>query len=123
MNGNNLKWIGIVLIIVAGLLHFVEAVEYFKEATEMGEWFVAKGIASLVAAFAIYKNLRQGWVLGFLVASGSIGGYVLRRALGQPNIAVKEWFEFAGILSLVVETLFCLAAVKILSGGQSGTSQ
>lgn len=116
MNGNNLKRLGIVLIVVTGIVHFVEAPEYFEEAAYMGALFVLNGIASLAAAFGIYKNFRWGWVLGFLIAAGSIAGYALSRTIGLPNVAVKEWFEFIGILSLVVEVLFCLLAVKTLFG-------
>lgn len=115
MNGKNLKWIGIILIIVAGIVHFVEAPEYFDEAAYMGVLFVLNGIGSLAAAYGIYKNFLWGWVLGLLIAAGSIVGYAMSRTVGLPNVAVKEWFEFIGILSLVVEALFGLLAIKMLS--------
>lgn len=117
MNGKNLKWLGIILIIVTGIVHFIEAPEYFEEAAYMGALFVLNGVGSIAAAYGIYKNLRWGWILGLLIAAGSIVGYALSRAVGLPNIAVKEWFEATGIISLVVETLFCLSAVKMLFSG------
>lgn len=118
MNGKSLKWLGIVLIIVTGIVHFIEAPEYFEEAACMGALFVLNGIGSIAAAYGIYKNQNWGWILGSLIAAGSIIGYVLSRTVGLPNVAVKEWFEFIGILSLVVEALFCLLAVKNLSAGR-----
>lgn len=116
MNGNNLKWFGIVLIIVTGIIHFIEAPEYFDEAAYMGVLFVLNGIGSLAAAFGIYKNQKWGWFLGLLIAAGSIIGYAASRTAGLPNVAVKEWFEPIGILSFAVEVLFSVLAIKILSG-------
>lgn len=116
MNGKNLKWLGVILIIVTGIVHFIEAPEYFEEAAYVGALFVLNGIGALAAAYGIYKNQKWGWVLGSLIAAGSIVGYALSRTVGLPGVAVKEWFEFIGILSLVVEALFCLTAIKMLSG-------
>lgn len=116
MNGKNLKWLGIILIVITGIVHFIEAPEYFEEAAYMGALFVTNGVGSLAAAFGIYKNQKWGWILGSLIAAGSIVGYALSRTIGLPNVAVKEWFEFIGVLSLVVEALFCLLAAKRLSG-------
>lgn len=115
MKVKNLKWLGIILIVITGIIHFMEAPEYFDEATYMGGLFVLNGIGSLAAAYGIYKNQKWGWILGCLIAIGSIVGYAISRTIGLPYIAVKEWFEFIGILSLVVEALFSLLAIKMLS--------
>lgn len=115
MNGKNLKWLGIILIVITGIIHFIEAPEYFDEATYMGLLFVLNGISSLAAAYGIYKNQKWGWILGLLIAAGSIIGYAISRTVGMPNVAIKEWIEPIGILSLVVEALFSLLAVKMVS--------
>lgn len=115
MNGKNLKWLGIILIVITGIIHFIEAPEYFEEAAYMSGLFVLNGIGSLAAAYGIYKNQKWGWILGLLIAVGSIVGYAISRTIGLPYIAVKEWFEFIGILSLVVEALFSLLAIKMSS--------
>lgn len=115
MNGKNLKWFGIILIIITGIIHFIEAPEYFDEAAYMGLLFVLNGISSLTAAYGIYKNQKWGWILGLLIAAGSIIGYAVSRTASMPNVAVKEWFEPIGILTLVVEALFILLAIKMLS--------
>ena len=117
MNGNNLKWFGIILIIVTGIIHFIEAPEYFDEAAYMGVLFVLNGIGSLAAAFGIYKNQKWGWFLGLLIAAGSIVGYAASRTVGLPGVAVKGWFEFIGILSLAVEGLFVLLSLRPLNYG------
>lgn len=115
MNGKNLKWFGIILIVITGIVHFIEAPEYFEEAAYMGALFALNGIGSLAAAFGIYKNQKWGWILGLLIAVGSIAGYAVSRTVGLPNVAVKEWIEPIGILSLVVEALFGLLAIKMAS--------
>lgn len=115
MNSKTLKWLGIILIIITGIIHFIEAPEYFEEAAYMGGLFILNGIASLAAAFGIYKNQKWGWILGLLVAAGSIVGYAVSRTVGMPNVAIKEWIEPIGILSLVVEALFSLLAIKMVS--------
>jgi hypothetical protein len=50
-----------------------------------------------------------------LIAAGSIVGYAMSRTVGLPYVAVKEWFEAIGIISLVVEILFVLLSVKTLT--------
>lgn len=117
MNGKNLKWLGIILIIVTGIIHFIEVPEYFDEAAYMGVLFVLNGIGSLAAAYGIYKNQKWGWVLGLFIAGGSIIGYAMSRSVGLPNVAVKEWFEAIGILSLAVEGIFVVLALKTLAAG------
>lgn len=116
MNSKTLKWLGIILIVITGIVHFIEAPEYFEEAAYMGALFALNGIGSLAAAFGIYKNQKWGWILGLLIAIGSIVGYAVSRTVGLPGIKIKEWLEFTGILSLIVEALFGLLAIKILSG-------
>lgn len=117
MNGKNLKWFGIILIIVTGIVHFIEAPEYFEEAAYMGVLFVLNGIGSLAAAYGIYKRQNWGWLLGLLIAGGSIIGYALSRSVGLPGVAVKEWLEAIGILSLAVEGVFVILALKTLTAG------
>lgn len=115
MNGKNLKWFGIILIIVTGIVHFIEAPEYFDDAAYMGALFVLNGIGSIAAAYGIYKNQKWGWMLGLLIAGGSILGYIVSRTIGMPGVAVKEWADAIGILSLAVEGLFVLLALRSLN--------
>lgn len=115
MNSKNLKWFGIILIIITGIIHFIEAPEYFDEAAYMGLLFVLNGIGSLTAAYGIYKNQKWGWILGLLITGGSILGYIISRTIGMPGVAVKEWADGIGILSLAVECLFVLLALRPLN--------
>ena len=115
MNSKNLKWLGMILIVITGIIHFIEAPEYFDEPIYMGLLFVLNGIGSLAAAYGIYKNQKWGWMLGLLIAGGSILGYIISRTIGMPGVAVKEWADAIGILSLAVEGLFVLFALRPLN--------
>lgn len=117
LDKNILKWIGIILIVITGIIHFIEAPEYFDEARYLGMLFTLNGIgSSLLAAYGIFKNELLGWLVGFLIAFGSIIGYIVSRTVGLPNSIVKNWFEFMGLLSLIVEGLFILFAYSYLNG-------
>jgi hypothetical protein len=114
MNATNLQgkisWAGILLIMVVGLIHLVEAPEHLEEATYVGVLFFINVLFAFVSAFGIYRGTQWGWVLGILVAGGAFVMYVVSRTIGLPGLAedVGNWLEPAGILSLIVEGLFVL---------------
>ncbi len=110
--------IAISLIVVTGLIHFVDAPDSLSEATYKGLLFLANGAAALVAAVGIYRGSRTwGWGLGLLVAGGAIVMYVVSRTIGLPIVGVDDaWLEPMGILSLVVEGGFVALAVMHLRG-------
>ena len=116
MDAKKFKWFGIVLIVITGIIHFMESPEYFDEAVYMGILFVINGIGSIAAAYGIFKNKGWSWFLGFLIAFGSITGYIVSRTIGLPSVAVKDWFEFTGILSLIVEALFIFSLLVYFNG-------
>src|SRR5689334_3234704 len=98
---------GIVLILVTGAIHFIDAPGSFGDATYKGLLFLANGIGAIVAGVGIYRGERTwGWGLGVLVAGGALAGYVISRTVGLPGIAPDEWLEPLGILSLMVEAAF-----------------
>ena len=98
---------GIVLILVTGAIHFIDAPGSFGDATYKGLLFLANGIAAVVAAFGIYRGERRwGWGLGVLVAGGALVGYVTSRTVGLPGLAPDVWLEPLGVLSLMVEVAF-----------------
>lgn len=116
MNTKKLKWFGIILIVLTGTIHFMESPEYFDEAAYMGILFVLNGLGSIAAAYGIFKNKGWGWFLGFFIAFGSIIGYIVSRTAGLPSVAVKNWFELTGILSLIVEALFIVVLLAFFNG-------
>jgi hypothetical protein len=98
------------LIVVVGLIHLIEAPEYLEEATYVGVLFLINVLLALVSAFGIYRGMWWGWLLSILVAGGAFIVYVLSRTIWLPGLEkdVGNWFEPAGILSLIVESLFVL---------------
>jgi hypothetical protein len=113
MTPPSLRTAGIVLIVVTGLIHLVEAPEYFEAATYLGLLFAANVVGSAASAFGIARGLEWGWLLGFLVAGGAFVAYVVSRTVGLPGLEdeVGEWAEPLGLASLIVEGLFVAAFV------------
>ena len=107
----------IALIVVTGLIHFVEAPDNLQEAAYKGVLFLLNGGAALVAAMGIYRGSKTwGWGLGALVAGGALVMYVVSRTVGLPGIGVDdEWLEPIGVLSLLVEGLFVAIAIAVNS--------
>ncbi len=104
-------WLAILLILETGLLHILTAQGEYEEAAYMGWLFAANFFGSLLAAFAIHHRQVWGWVLGCVLAAGSIAGYIWSRTLGMPGMNVEEWFTPFGVVSLSVEGAFLLLAL------------
>ena len=111
MKSNFLRWLAIILILETGLLHILTAQAEYEEAAYMGYLFAANFFGALVAAFGIYHKQVWGWILGLVIAAGSIAGYLWSRTLGMPQMNVEEWFAPYGIIALAVEAAFILLAL------------
>ncbi len=111
MKSNMLRWFAIVLILEIGLIHILAAQGAYEESAYLGYLFVANFFGALIAAFGIYHRQVWGWMLGLLIATGSIAGYLWSRTLGMPGMYVEEWFSPYGIVSLTAEGAFMLLAV------------
>jgi len=109
------KWSAIILMAVVGLIHLLEAPEYFREATYLGVLFLANALGAVVAIWGIIQESVWGWLLGVFVAAGALIAYFISRAVGLPGFANAPWFESMDILSLIVEAAFVAIAVKVLS--------
>jgi hypothetical protein len=106
-----MKWLAILAILGAGLVHVIEAQDSFGEATYKGLLFVANGAGAVAAAFGIFRDRRAlGWGLGLLIAVGSILAYAASRTIGLPGLPAEPdaWLEPMGVVSLVCETLFVI---------------
>lgn len=109
-------WAAIVLIVVTGLIHAIDAPGSFGDATYKGMLFVANAAAAAVAALGIYRGARSwGWGLGLLVAGGAFIFYLVSRTVGLPGLEPDVWLEPLGIASLIVEALFVGLALWVLS--------
>ncbi|MGI9091609.1 MAG: hypothetical protein ACR2GG_10960 [Gemmatimonadaceae bacterium] len=111
---NSLKLAAIALILLVGMIHFVDAPDSFSEALYKGLLFTANGVGALVAAMGIFLDRRNlGWNLGALVAGGAFVMYVISRTVGLPGLGVDVWFEPLGILSLVAEALYIVVYMRV----------
>ncbi len=114
--GSRIEGAAIVLIIVVGLIHLVDAPSSFGDAAYKGLLFLANGVGAAIAAIGIYRrDWSYGWVLGLIVAGGSFIAYVISRTVGLPGIPPDVWLEGLGILSLVVEAAFVGVFLKAFS--------
>ena len=101
-------WFGIVLILMIGLIHVIDAKDSFNDAVYKGWLFYANGVGALIAAYGIYRKQHWGWNLGLLIATGSFIGYVMSRTVGLPQIPAEPdaWLEPLGVAALIAEVLF-----------------
>lgn len=112
MKNKNLHWLAIVLILATGILHYATAAEEYSEARYMGVLFLANFLGSILSAFGIARRrLGWGWILGVIIAAGSIIGYIQSRTVGMPGMEVEEWYDPIGIPALLVEGLFLIIFV------------
>ncbi|MDD5155145.1 MAG: hypothetical protein PHF11_01505 [Candidatus Omnitrophica bacterium] len=107
--GRVFLWLGVVLILITGFIHVIDAKDSFSEAAYKGWLFYANGLGAMVAAYGIYRGRRiWGWYLGLFIAAGSLALYILSRTVGLPLIPAEPdaWFEPLGVASLIAEGLF-----------------
>ena len=108
MNSKLLRWLGIALIIQTGLLHLYAALGESAETPYLNALFVANFAAALIAAFGLLRSRRWGWMLGALLAIGSLAGYVVSRTAGLPGMEPEAWGDPIGTLALVMEAGYLL---------------
>jgi hypothetical protein len=83
----------------------------FGDATYEGLLFVAAGVGARVAPVGVYRESPHwGWLLGALVAGGTLLGYAISRTVGLPGLPAEPdaWFEPLGITSVIAELVFLL---------------
>ncbi|MEZ4656153.1 MAG: hypothetical protein R2911_01120 [Caldilineaceae bacterium] len=108
-NSQMLMWLAIALVVVTGLVHFIDAQDALSEAAYKGWLFYANGVGAIVAAIGILRGERAwGWNLGALVALASVLGYVASRTIGLPQIPAEPdaWLEPLGVISVLAEAAF-----------------
>jgi len=103
-----LMWSGIILILMIGLIHVIDAKDSFTDAVYKGWLFYANGVVAVISAYGIYRKHVWGWNLGLLIAIGSLGGYIASRSVGLPFIPAEPnaWLEPIGVASMITEVLF-----------------
>ena len=109
---------GVVLILLVGLIHLIDAPDSMSESTTKGLSFYANFVGAIVAALGIFVHRTWGWTLGTLVAAGAFIGYIVSRTVGIFGLPPDVWMESIGIASLVVEALFIVVALRALTGSR-----
>jgi hypothetical protein len=108
---------GMVSVALVGLLHLIEAPEYYGEVKYIGALFVLSAIGAAAAVFGIQKDLRPGWMLGAALAGSNFVAYLLSRTVGLPSFRENSWSQFAepmGLLSLAVEAIAFVLCIRAL---------
>lgn len=110
----SVKWTAVALILLTGLIHLVEAPEYFAEyGAFWGLSFLANAGGAAVAAYGISRGAKGwGWVLGAIVAGGAFVAYLISRTVGLPGLPVGDFFELMGITSLLAEGAYLALYAK-----------
>ena len=115
MKFRTLQWFSTALIVIVGIIHFLLAPVEYGEARYMGILFEANFLAAIIAAVGILRGKTWGWVVGLLIAAGSLSGYILSRTVGMPGMEVEEWFAPVGLAAMAVEGLFILLVFYLTS--------
>jgi len=101
-----------------GVIHLVLSPEYLSEEAYIGILFIAGGAFLCALAVALWRTDNvPSWLLGALTMAGMGIGFILSRTTGLPGFHESEW-ELSGIVALVLEAGFCLAAVPALRPGR-----
>jgi uncharacterized membrane protein HdeD (DUF308 family) len=106
-------WSGVILILVVGLIHVIDAKDSFSDAVYKGWLFYANGAVAIISACGIYRKHFWGWNFGLMIAVGSFGGYVASRTVGLPFIPAEPdaWFEPLGVAAMIAEVLFVVVFI------------
>ena len=101
------KWAAIVLILIIAVIHLVEAPGQREDAVYKELLFFLAAAGGLVAAAGIWREIRLSWLLGVLVAAGTLIGYFWSRTIGLPGLPVDHnYFEPLGVVSVIAEIAF-----------------
>jgi len=108
--------IALALLLVAGLVHLLDAPDAYEEAVYKGVLFMLNAIGAVIASYGIWKNKRWGWVIGLAISIGSILGYVASRTVGMPQIPAEPdaWLEPLGVISLLTEGVFIAIGIWVM---------
>ena len=112
------KWSGIGLLLMTGLIHMYELPEHFEAAKYIGLSFGALFAGTLLATWGILLGRRWGWTLGSVISGVAFVAYIVSRAWGLPGfeMAVANWDEPAGTVAMAFEAAFIFLHFSIITG-------
>ena len=107
------------LVALAGIMvvHIADLGGKLSEVPYLGYAYLALILGSVVAAFPILRNNRQGWLLGGALALGAIIAYTLTRTTGLPNAMddIGNWLEPLGVVALLSEAVMVALSGYVLA--------
>jgi hypothetical protein len=106
------RMVGVATALALAAIHLIEMPEDFEEMPYLGVLFGVGGVLLIAAAVGMVRRSasRVAWATGALVAAGMFVGYCISRTVGLPGMDVEAWGEPLGVLSLVLEAVFLMAA-------------
>ena len=125
MSHRLLKMMGLLTLALTGLVHLAEMREYYGEERYIGVLFGLSAIGAAIGMVGIVRDQDWGWIVGVLVAAGTLGGYLLSRTVGLPGFREASWEQFAepmGLASLAVEAAFLVIAALVYAEHRRGTT-
>lgn len=102
------QWLGIVLILETGLIHYFTAQSQYDKAGYMGYVYVAFFLVTLVSAFGIYHQQIWGWGIGLVLSVLSMLTFFWGRTLGLPGMPLGDWLAPFDIVAASAEAIFIL---------------
>ena len=115
-------WPGLLLLAGVAWIHFKDIPDKLGETAYLGWLYILLVVGCAAAgAWLMSERWRWGYALGSLISAGAIVFFVLTRSVGLPNAKgdIGNWFEPAGIVSLLLEAAFLVVA---LSAGRRAPS-
>lgn len=117
--GLPLRLLGAALALAVTAIHLIDqgGLTALKDPAYVGYGYWALEIAGVVCAGLLVAGADSGWLLAVGVAVGPALGYVLSRGPGLPGYTDDRgnWTEPIGVLSLIVEAVLLLLAVRGLA--------
>ena len=114
------RWVtgtGIVLILLVGLIHLLEAPAHFEAASYVGTLLLINSAGSIVAAVGIYRGARSwGWALGTVICGVAFVSYIVSRTLGLPGLEGSSWANPAGTVAMGLEALYVGLYFSVITG-------
>jgi len=106
---------------VVGVIHLILSPEYLSAQAYIGALFIAGGLFLCALAVRLWRaDDVPSWLLGALTMAGMGIGFVLSRTTGLPGFHESGW-ELSGIVSLVLEAAFIVAAIPALASPRAAT--
>lgn len=113
-----LRWAGTFFIFSIGMVHLLQAEEFFSAAAYVGALALANFAASCGVALTLSRSGgRAAWLLGAAISLGSLILFLASRTLGLPGYeeVVGQWLNFPAWSVISMEVAFlalCAAALR-----------